>query len=119
MVVLFLILTVQMIIAYYILNSTIYRIMQSTNLGDIVNNILSALVLDQFDNMASLVLFNWLRASFNKLTLTRNFMQVKSTALFENLQIVVYPVLILFSVINVVSAKNTKLSKVFSCTAAK
>ena len=56
----------QVVIAYFmIIQSVIYLTILSSNCIEVLSNTLSALVLDQIDNMGSLILFNWVRTNYN------------------------------------------------------
>ena len=50
------------------LTSVIALSITSTTSVEFLNNVLAALILDQIDNMGSLILVNWLRSSYNELT---------------------------------------------------
>lgn len=95
LVLLFILLIVQMMVSYNILMPTAYMIGQSSNIKEFLGNMLAALVLSQVDNMASIQLFYWLRTNYNQLTLKDNFMTVKSSAFSEKLQIAIYPLICL------------------------
>ena len=71
-----------MTISFKIVQPSIYMMAQSQDANEIISNMLAALVLDQVDNMGSLILFNWIRANYNELTVKSNFMFIKSSALF-------------------------------------
>lgn len=47
--------------------------------------LLSAVLLDQIDKIASLFLFNWLKSNYNRLATTDEFMKVKSCGFQDNL----------------------------------
>lgn len=95
LVLLFILLIVQMMVSYNILMPTAYMIGQSSNIKEFLGNMLAALVLSQVDNMPSIQLFYWLRTNYNQLTLKDNFMTVKSSAFSEKLQIAIYPLICL------------------------
>lgn len=66
---------------------------------EILGNTLSALVIDQIDNMGSLVLFNWARTNYNMVTSSPDFMIAKSSRANENCQIVIYFIMLAIVVI--------------------
>ena len=81
----------QMALTLQIIGTTLPFLMISTNTGEVLNNTLAVLILDQIDNMGSVVFFNWLRTNYNILTTAQhNFMQVKSNRVFESILIWVY-----------------------------
>lgn len=59
--------------------------LNSANAIELLGNALSALVLDQLDNMGSLILFNWVKSSYNRLASAPNFMVVKTNRSIESI----------------------------------
>lgn len=72
----------------------------SAHVIDLLNNGLSALVLDQLDNMAALLLYNWLKTNYNSLTTKPEYMIAKSSSQVE--LVIGYPVYFLISLFFVI-----------------
>ena len=70
---------------------------QASNAIDLLNNTLTALVVDQIDNMISLLFLNWLRSNYNAMSSASNFMIVKSSRSIESHLVFVYVIAIMYS----------------------
>ena len=74
MVVLLFFLALQMNILIFMMIPSFGFLTISSNIKESLNNVISMLVLAQIDNMGSLILINWLKSNYNKLTTSANFM---------------------------------------------
>ena len=90
MAVLLFFLALQMNILIFIMVPSFGFLTISSNINQSINNALSVLVLAQIDNMGSLILFNWLKSNYNKLTTSANFMQIKTSTALESIQVSIY-----------------------------
>ena len=86
--ILFDLLSIQFMMAVSIIVSVVFLINQSASIIELLNNSLSALVLDQLDNMGSIALFSWVRQRYNYMTRTSEFMIVKSNPVIENITVI-------------------------------
>ena len=68
----------------FIVEAAMIFILLASNTIELLNNVLSVLVLDQIDNMGALLLFNFLRTNYNDLTTQDNFMTIMSSNSIEN-----------------------------------
>ena len=66
----------------------------STNSVELLNNTLTALVLDQLDNMGSLLFINWVRINFNQMTTQSSFMIIRSAHSIENFLFTIYLIIL-------------------------
>ena len=67
---------VRLMLLAIIVESACIFILLASNTIELLNNVLSVLVLDQIDNMGALLMFNVIRTNFNELTTKDNFMIV-------------------------------------------
>ena len=72
------------------MNSSFTFVFSASNSIEVLNNTMSTLVLDQIDNMDSVIIFNWLPSNYNLLTVSSEFMQMSSNKVFDNLFISIY-----------------------------
>lgn len=72
-------LCVRLVLLAIIVEAACIFILLASNTIELLNNVLSVLVLDTIDNMGALVAFNALRTNFNELTTQDNFMLAKSS----------------------------------------
>ena len=74
----------RLMLLIFIVEAAMIFILLASNTIELLNNVLSVLVLDQIDNMGALLLFNFLRTNYNDLTTQDNFMTIMSSNSIEN-----------------------------------
>ena len=80
--------------------------MLSTNSVELLNNTLTALVLDQLDNMGSLLFINWVRINFNQMTTQSSFMILRSAHTIENYLFSIYLFIIAGFIFMIIDVSN-------------
>lgn len=99
-------LCVRLVLLAIIVEAACIFILLASNTIELLNNVLSVLVLDTIDNMGALVAFNALRTNFNELTTQDNFMLAKSSQGIENFLFPVYFISIVVAVIKFVELRT-------------
>lgn len=72
-------LSIRIILLAIIIEAALILVLLATNTIEILGNSLSVMVLDDIDNIGALLLFNWIRTNFNKLSTQDNFMRIMSS----------------------------------------
>ena len=96
-----LLLNYQVVFGYFVIIPVVFLMNTSPNAIELVIAPIHALVLDELDNMGSLVLFNWLNTTHNKMANGHSFMHIQTSMAFETAQIPFYLFSIVFFYLNV------------------
>lgn len=88
----------QFIMCEVMIFSGILYLIQSTNMVDLLNNTLSVLIIDQIDNLASNLLYFWLKYSYPMLTQKSDFLVARFSRKTAKASSIVCGVAIVFGI---------------------